>query len=54
MGSCEHSNKYSSSIKFGGFIDHLRDYQLLEDNSIVSYDNVTSFEATESDDELLK
>jgi hypothetical protein len=33
VGSCEHSNESSGSIKGGQFLDHLSDYWLLNKDS---------------------
>jgi len=35
VGSCEHSNKPSGSIKCGKFLDHVNDYQLLKDYDLL-------------------
>jgi len=33
-GSCKHSNKPAGSIREGGFLDSLSDYQLLKKDSV--------------------
>jgi hypothetical protein len=42
-GSCEHSNKYSGSMKGREFFDLFSDYQLLEEdfNAVMHSDNIT-------------
>jgi len=36
VGSCEHGNEPSGSIKDGEFFDQLSDYQLLKDSATYS------------------